>query len=149
VAKTLGYLANTLLESSTSWEHPVTNSWDAVAILLFSAAVLDTTDPSILATFTGYDLGFICAVAWNMRNNNLWTATEYKPQDWSKAEGIDDFSSFWEEVSVGCGDLWFQGAENQISVDAGMMPFAPCRKDRSSELESERSRSVPESESVH
>jgi hypothetical protein len=55
-----------------------------------------------------------------MRNNGLWSATQYKPT-WSVKEGIDDFSRFWEEVSVGSGSLWFQGAESELSVDADMM----------------------------
>jgi len=138
-----------LTESSPEWDHDVTNSWDAVAILLFSAAMLRTTVPSILAKFTGYDLGFICAVAWNMRNNHLWTATQYKPQNWSLEERIDDSSDFWEEVDAGCGTLWFGGAESELSVAADMMSFAPHQKDRTSELESEKTPPGRQSASVH
>jgi hypothetical protein len=112
-----------LQETSPGWLYDPSggNGWDATAILLFSAAVLGTTDPEILARFTGYDVGFVCAVAWNMRNNGLWTATQYLPKRWSLETGIDDRSPFWEEVSVGCGSQWEQGAESKSSVHADMM----------------------------
>ena len=64
-----------------------------------------------------------------MRNNYLWTATQYKPQHWSLEKGIDDSSDFWEEVDAGCGTLWFVDAESELSVAADMMPFAPRQKD--------------------
>ncbi|HKW18321.1 MAG TPA: hypothetical protein VJO35_12515 [Terriglobales bacterium] len=117
-------VARYLQDTSPEWEHDVTNSWDAIAILLLSAAVIGTTAPCMLARFTGYDLGFICAVAWNMRNNGLWTATQYK-MTWSPDVGVCDLSSFWDEVSVGSGSLWCEDAESKLSVDADMMPFEP------------------------
>jgi len=112
-----------LQESSPGWlyDPSAENGWDATAILLFSAAVLGTTDPWTLARFTGYGVGFVCAVAWNMRNNRLWTATRYLPKRWSLEGGIDDRSPFWEEVSVGCGSQWEPGAESEESVLADMM----------------------------
>jgi len=45
----------------------------AVDCLLFSAALLGTTEPTRLQRFTGYHPGFIAAVAWNMQGNRLWT----------------------------------------------------------------------------
>lgn len=114
-----------LMESSPGWlyESSAENTWDATAILLFSAAVLGTTDPNILAKFTGYNMGFVCAVAWNMRNNGLWTATRYMPKDWSPETGVDDHSPFWEEVRVGYGWLWYEGAESEQSVEIDVMDF--------------------------
>jgi hypothetical protein len=66
-ADVIQYLGDT----SPGWSYGPDNAWDAVAVLLFSAALLGTTHPPTLVTFTGYDLGFVCAVAWNMRNNGL------------------------------------------------------------------------------
>ena len=106
--------------TSIGWKYGSSNAWDAAAVLLFSAVVIGNTAPTLLAKFTGYDLGFICAVAWNMRNNGLWTAEQYKPT-WSLESGVDDSSRFWDEVSVGCGSLWFEGAESKHSVEADMM----------------------------
>ena len=110
-------------EHSPEWDPSPGNIYDATAVVLFSAAVLGTTIPAILAKFTGYNIGFICAVAWNMLNNKLWTVTQCCTQNWSLESGIDDYGVFWEEVSAGTGDLWFRDAESNFAVSTAMMSF--------------------------
>jgi len=101
--------------------------WSAISVVLFSAALIETTNPTSLAKFTGYDLGFVCAVAWNMRNNRLWTATEYVSKKWKIGEPLSG-DAFWEEVSIGAGTLFFEGAEVYQSIQVDEMNFEPKLK---------------------
>ena len=90
----------------------------ASAKLLLFAAVEGTTDPIRLASRTGYPIEFILAVAWNMRNNKLWTPDGYNSSRWLSPAGVLDETEFWDDVDASLGTLWFQGAESPTSVPA-------------------------------
>jgi hypothetical protein len=59
----------------------------AIVSLLLSAFVLGTVEPRKPSRFTGYHPAFIASVAWNMRNNNLWTTDGYDTSHWLSPAG--------------------------------------------------------------
>ena len=101
-------------------EHP-DSPCTALAKLLLFTAVEGTTDPIRLASRTGYPIEFILAVAWNMRNNQLWTPDGYNSSRWLFPTGVLDETEFWDDVDASLGTLWFEGAESPISVPAEEM----------------------------
>ncbi len=86
-------------------------AYRAVCCLLFSAALLGTIDPKRLHGFTGYHPAFLAAVAWNMRNNHLWTGTSYDASHWLSWSGELNKDAFLEDVSVAWGETWCDDAE--------------------------------------
>jgi hypothetical protein len=115
--RSLSDVVRFMQESWPDWIYEPENTWNATAVLLISAAVLETTYPVTLAQFTGYDIGFVCGVAWNMMNNGVWTCIQYKPKHWSVRYGIGLGSPFGDEVGMGMGDTWDSVAEIPLSVD--------------------------------
>jgi hypothetical protein len=98
-------------------EHPDSTCTASAKLLLF-AAVEGTIDPTRLASHTGFPIEFILAIAWNMRNNKLWTADGYHSSRWLPPTGELDESEFWDDVAAGLGILWYDGAESLTSVAA-------------------------------
>jgi len=54
----------------------------AIAVVLISSIVLETTKVNKLAEFTGYSKRFIGSIAPNMENNRLWEDGTYKCESW-------------------------------------------------------------------
>jgi hypothetical protein len=98
-------------------QHPDSACTASAKLLLF-AAVEGTIDPIRLASRTGYPIEFILAVAWNMRNNKLWTHDGYNSSRWLSPTGVLDETEFWDDVDASLGTVWFQGAESSTSVPA-------------------------------
>jgi hypothetical protein len=92
-------------------EIPCVRAYRAVASVLLSAVVLETVEPTKLQQFTGYHAAFIASVAWNMRNNKLWTPTTYDTSCWQSASGQMDDRLFLEDVDVALGTAWCPDAE--------------------------------------
>jgi hypothetical protein len=86
-------------------------------LLLFSA-VEGTIDPIRLASRTGYPIEFILAIAWNMRNNKLWTPDGYNFSRWLSPSGGLNEKEFWDDIDASLGTLWFDGAESPASIPA-------------------------------
>jgi hypothetical protein len=89
-------------------EHPMS----AVGLVLFSAAIMGTTDAGDLILFTGYSRKFFEAIALNMENNQLWVGGQYAASTWLSSDGTIDHNCFWEHIEVGSGgpgtygDIW-------------------------------------------
>lgn len=113
--------------STPGADHPV----EAIAVVLFAAAVLETTRVSRLVGFTGYPAQFISAVALNMRHNYLWIGRRYDCAGWfDPRDGIVDGDRFWADHEVAWGMAWKAGVE-AISVDACHVywsELARCKK---------------------
>ena len=71
-----------------------------------------------LTSDTGYPIESILAVAWNMRNNKLWTSADYNSSRWLSPTGVLDETEFWDEIDAGLGILWYEGAESPASGPA-------------------------------
>ena len=94
-------------------EHPMT----AVGLVLLSAAVIDTTEATKLALFTGYRHRFISAITFNMQNNRLWVDGQYDATEWLRSDGTIDADTLWDHVEFACGDLWMPSAHSDIAAD--------------------------------
>jgi hypothetical protein len=68
-------------------------------------------EPTKLQQFTGYHAAFIASIAWNMRNNRLWTPATYDTSSWQSASGQMDDRLFLEDVDVALGTVWCPDAE--------------------------------------
>jgi len=92
-------------------EHPMA----AAAVVLVSAAVISTTNVRKLVRYTGYDEGFILAVAFNMTWNKIWSESQYSPIElhrwFSPVELVIDGDALWEHIEVACACLWMPGIE--------------------------------------
>lgn len=83
----------------------------AIATLLLSAVVLGTVKPTELHRFTDYHPAFIASVAWNMRNNGLWTRQGYDASHWLSATGEVDEHMFLIDFDIASGSTWCPHAE--------------------------------------
>ena len=83
----------------------------AIATLLLSAVVLGTVNARELHRFTGYHPAFIASVAWNMRNNGLWTAQGYNASHWLSSSGEVDEHLFLQDFDIASGSVWCPDAE--------------------------------------
>lgn len=83
----------------------------AIASLLLSAAILETVEVGKLRRFTGYHPAFIASVAWNMRNNGVWTAKGYDASRWLSSAGDLDERVFLEDFDIATGSAWCPDAE--------------------------------------
>ena len=83
----------------------------AIVSLLLSAVVLGTVEPGKLRRFTGYHPAFIASVAWNMRNNRLWTAQGYDTSHWLSSSGEVDEHLFLRDFDIASGSVWCPDAE--------------------------------------
>lgn len=90
----------------------------AIAKVLLSAAVLNTSSPTALASFTRYDIGFILAVLWNLNNNKRCNDGRYDPGHWLWPHGEFLEECFWEEVFIAGGDFCDTLAKPSESIDA-------------------------------
>ena len=109
-------------------EHPDSTCTASAKLLLF-AAVEGTIDPIRLVSQTGYPIEFILAIAWNMRNNKLWTPDGYDSSRWLSPTGELNETEFWDDVGAGLGTLWFEGAESLTGVPAGQV-YSSAMRDR-------------------
>jgi len=92
-------------------ETPCVRAFRAIASLLLSAVVLRTVGLGQLQRFTGYHPAFIASVAWNMRNNGLWTAQGYDASHWLSSAGDIDERLFLQDFDVAAGSTWCPDAE--------------------------------------
>ena len=103
-------------DENQRYEHPMT----AVGIVLLSAVFLESIDMKRLATFTGFSLAFIGAIALNMVNNRLWRAGRYDYSAWLLFGELIDPDQLWNHVEIACGDMWMPGVDTEISAN-------PCK----------------------
>ena len=99
-------------EDQPGHEHPM----DAVGIVLLSSAILGTANIETLVKFTGYSRRFISAIAFNMKNNNLWVDSQYGEDQygsWFSPDGSIDDKEFWDNVHIACGTMWNPGAHSK------------------------------------
>jgi hypothetical protein len=68
-------------------------------------------EPGELRRFTGYHPAFIASVAWNMRNNRLWTARGIRYLALAKPRGVVDEHLFLEDFDIAPGTVWCWDAE--------------------------------------
>jgi hypothetical protein len=110
--KSISNCVNELFENPPGAE----NSFSAVAKLLIMAVVRGTTAPVPLARETGYPLGFVLAIAWNMRLNGRWTHSGYDASVWLPSDGKINVTNFLDDVSAAAGELWFLEAAEDSTV---------------------------------
>lgn len=75
----------------------------AIAKVLISAALLNTCSPNTLARFTGYDMGFIVAVVWNLREDRRCNGGQYDFGKWLTSEGEVREDEFWDDIDIAAG----------------------------------------------
>jgi hypothetical protein len=87
--------------------------FSAIAKVLLTAAVAQTTSPMALVKETGYPLGFVLAIAWNMTVSGRWTEDRY---DLLKTSGELIDRDFWDDVSAAAGEFWYPQAATDRTV---------------------------------
>jgi hypothetical protein len=100
-----------------TFEHPLT----AVGVVLLSAALLETIDPSFLIAFTHYSREFISAITLNMQNNKLWIEGRYDTSDWLSSTGMIYEERLWDHVEIASGTQWVPTANTRVSIDSGLL----------------------------
>jgi hypothetical protein len=100
-----------------TFEHPLT----AVGVVLLSAALLETIDPSFLGAFTYYSREFISAITLNMQNNKLWIEGRYDTSDWLSSTGTIHEARLWDHVEIASGTQWVPTANTQVSIDSCLL----------------------------
>jgi len=77
-----------------------------VMVVVFSAALLRSTNVATLCAFTGYGRQYVAAIAENMANNGLWQGDEYTASGWLR-DGCLDEDEFGRQIDVALGMLWY------------------------------------------
>jgi hypothetical protein len=77
-----------------------------VMVILFSAALLRSTNVGTLCAFTGYGRQYVAAIAENMANNQLWQGDEYTASGWL-GEGCLDEDEFGRQIDAALGTLFY------------------------------------------
>lgn len=79
----------------------------AFQVILFAAAVLQTTDVDELSDFTHCSRNVVDAVALNMRINKLWVGGKYDCSRWLTNGEVTDSDRFCHEAQVAEGNLFY------------------------------------------
>lgn len=95
-------------------EHPMT----ATGLVLLSAAILGTTNPTKLVLFAGYSRQFISAISFNMENNQLWVNGHYQASSWLSSDGKIDERRFWDHIEFGCSTTTIPTCDKETVIDA-------------------------------
>ena len=68
-------------------------------VVLFSAALLRSTNVATLCAFTGYGRQYVAAIAENMANNQLWRGDDYIASGWLR-DGCLDEDEFGRQIAA-------------------------------------------------
>ena len=77
-----------------------------VMVVLFSAALLRSTNVATLCAFTGYGRQYVAAIAENMANNQLWQGDDYIASGWLR-DGCLDEDEFGRQIDAALGTLFY------------------------------------------
>jgi len=110
--------------------------WFSVAVVLFSAAILETTNVKALCEFTGFRREYVEAIESNMTNNGLWKQGQYIALAWLSGNGDIEENEFADQVEAALGVLWFchEACDNGKTIDVAAMEPRPVRKEAATNL---------------
>src|SRR6185312_1874395 len=77
-----------------------------VMVVVFSAALLRSTNVATLCAFTGYGRRYVAAIAENMANNQLWQGDDYTASGWLR-DGCLEEDEFGRQIGVALGMLCY------------------------------------------
>ena len=77
-----------------------------VMVVVFSAAILRSTNVATLCAFTGYGRQYVAAIAENMANNRLWQGDDYTASGWLR-DGCLDEDEFGRQIDAALGTLFY------------------------------------------
>ena len=77
-----------------------------VMVVVFSAALLRSTNVATLCAFTGYGRQYVAAIAENMANNRLWQGDDYIASGWLR-DGCLDEDEFGRQIDAAMGALFY------------------------------------------
>jgi hypothetical protein len=77
-----------------------------VMVVVFSAALLRSTNVATLCAFTGYGRQYVAAIAENMANNQLWRGDDYIASGWLR-DGCLDEDEFGRQIDAALGTLFY------------------------------------------
>lgn len=105
--------------------------WFPVAVVLFSAAILGTTNVKALSEFTGFSREYVEAIESNMANNGLWKQGQYIALAWLKDNGDIEENEFTDHVEAALGSLWFsdEASSNEKTIDVVFVNPRPISKE--------------------
>jgi hypothetical protein len=98
------------------------NAYFAAMVVMFSSAVLETSDVEELCRFSGYNRHFVEGIVWNLRLNGLLKNGYYDVSTWLSQHDIDD-DRFSEETQAALGCLWFDEGTLDWTIEADLIPY--------------------------